>query len=92
MQIDKLNLVLDPNEPEVVMDRKTFLLMFDEYIFSPRVPLENKIDKVVSVLRTAQTEEAFISLLGFHLHKCKLALVVREAINQNPDFFEEEWK
>lgn len=91
-QINKLNLVLDPAEPEVVMDRKTFLLLFDEQMQVPRIALSKKRDTIASIIRTAQSEEKLVTLLSFHLHKCKLEFIIRDAMEQSPDFFQEEWK
>ena len=87
-----LNFVTDPSDASVTIDRKTFLILFDDFYHAPRISLEEKRQRICDHLQTAQNEKQLVQMLNFLLVKTKFAMKVREAMEQNSDFFEQDWE
>ena len=88
-----LDLVTDSTDAKVTIDRKTFLILYDDFYHAPRVTLEEKKRRLIDHLNTAQSESQLVAMLNYSLVKTKFAMQVRKASEENPDFFEgEEWE
>lgn len=86
-----LNFVTDPFDASVTIDRKTFLILFDEFYHAPRITLEEKKKRICDQLQTAQNENQLVQMLNYLLVKTKFSMKVKEAMDENSDFFEQDW-
>ena len=87
-----LDLVTNTEDAKVTIDRKTFLILFDDFHHAPRITMEEKKKRICDQINTAQNESQLIQILNFITIKTKFAMKVREAMEQNSDFFEQDWE